>query len=54
MELIDLLNQYYDVAYLNSIRLQGLIELIIISGILIFKLNRMDWMKMHQDIYPPP
>lgn len=43
MELIDLADQCWSVVYLNSIKLQGLIELIIISGILIFKFNIIDW-----------
>lgn len=43
MELIDLADQYWSVVHLNSISLQGLIGLIIISGILIFKLNIIDW-----------
>jgi hypothetical protein len=43
MELIDMIDQYWSAAHLNSISLQGLIELAIISGILIFKLNIIDW-----------
>ena len=43
MELIDLADQYWSVAHLNGVRLQGLIELIIIAGILIFKFNITDW-----------
>jgi len=36
--LIDIANQYRNVVQLNGVVLQGLIELIIITGILIFKL----------------
>ena len=43
MELIDLADQYWSVAHLNGVMLQGLIELIIIAGILIFKFNITDW-----------
>jgi len=41
--LIDIANQYRNVVQLNGVVLQGLIELIIITGILIFKLNIIDW-----------
>jgi len=41
--LIDIANQYRNVVQLNGVVLQGLIELIIITGILIFKFNIADW-----------
>jgi len=43
MELIDLADQYWSVAYLNGVGLQGLFELIIITGVMIFKFNITDW-----------
>ena len=43
MELIDLADQYWSVAHLNGAGLQGLIELIIIAGIMIFKSDIANW-----------
>lgn len=43
MELIDLADQYWSVAHLSSAGLQGLLELIVIAGIMIFKFDTKNW-----------
>ena len=43
MELIDLADHYWNVANLNGVGLQGLLELIVIAGLMIFKSDITDW-----------
>ena len=43
MELIDLADHYWNVANLNGVGLQGLLELIVIAGIMIFKSDITNW-----------
>jgi len=43
MELLDFADNYWDVANLSGVGLQGLLELIIIAGIMIFKSETIDW-----------
>lgn len=43
MELIDLMDNYWNVANLSGVGLQGLLELIIIAGIMIFKTEKTHW-----------
>ena len=43
MELIDFADNYWNVANLSGVGLQGLLELIIIAGIMIFKSDKTDW-----------
>jgi hypothetical protein len=43
MELIDLADYYWDAANLSGVGLQGLLELIIIAGIMIFKTDTIHW-----------
>jgi len=43
MEFIDLADHYWNVAHLNGVGLQGLLELIVIAGIMIFKTDKTYW-----------